>query len=38
MPITINKLQIDNGKLSYIDLSKKPVTDLFIRNMQLTAT
>ena len=37
MPITINKLQIDDGKLSYIDLSKKPVTDLFIRKMQLTA-
>ena len=37
MPITINRLQINNGKLAYLDLGKKPVTDLHIDAMQLTA-
>lgn len=37
MPITINKLQVINGKLSYLDFSKKPNTDVYISDMQLTA-
>lgn len=37
MPITINRLQVNNGKLVYLDLNKKPVTDLYIDHMQLTA-
>jgi uncharacterized protein involved in outer membrane biogenesis len=37
MPMTINRLQINDGKLAYVDLNKKPVTDLHIDQMQLTA-
>jgi hypothetical protein len=37
MPMTINRLQINDGKLAYVDLGKKPVTDLHIDHMQLTA-
>ncbi|WP_345100315.1 DUF748 domain-containing protein [Mucilaginibacter panaciglaebae] len=37
MPITINRLQVNNGKFTYLDLSKQPVTDLHIDHMQLTA-
>ncbi len=37
MPMTINRLQINRGKLAYLDLHKQPVTDLHIDNMQLTA-
>lgn len=38
MPITINKLQINDGKFSYLDFGKKPNVDLHIDHMQLTAT
>ncbi|WP_091154386.1 AsmA family protein [Mucilaginibacter pineti] len=37
MPMTINRLQVNNGKLAYLDLNKKPVTNLHIDDMQLTA-
>ena len=37
MPITINRLQINNGRFAYLDFDKKPNTDLHIDNMQLTA-
>jgi hypothetical protein len=37
MPMTINRLQVDDGKLAYVDLGKTPVTDLHIDHMQLTA-
>ncbi|WCT13414.1 DUF748 domain-containing protein [Mucilaginibacter jinjuensis] len=37
MPMMINRLQVNNGKLAYVDLSKKPVADLHIDHMQLTA-
>lgn len=37
MPFTINRLQMNEGKFAYLDLGKKPVTDLFIDHMQLTA-
>lgn len=37
MPMTINRLQVNNGKLAYVDLNKKPVTDLHIDHMQMTA-
>ena len=37
MPMTINRLQVNDGKLAYVDLNKKPVTDLHIDQMQLTA-
>lgn len=37
MPMTINRLQVNRGKFAYLDLGKKPVTDLHIEEMQLTA-
>lgn len=37
MPITINKLQMNNGKIAYLDLVKKPNTNLHIDHLQLTA-
>lgn len=37
MPMTINRLQVNNGRFAYLDLSKNPVTDLHIENMELTA-
>lgn len=37
MPITINKLQINNGRFDYLDYIKKPNVDLHIEKMQLTA-
>lgn len=37
MPMTINRLQVNQGKFAYLDLGKKPVTDLHIEEMQLTA-
>lgn len=37
MPMTINKLEITRGRLAYLDLGKKPVTDLHIDAMHLTA-
>jgi hypothetical protein len=37
MPITINKLRINNGKFSYLDFEKKPNVDLHIDEIQLTA-
>ena len=37
MPITINRLQVNEGKFGYLDLEKKPATNLHIDEMQLTA-
>lgn len=37
MPMTINRLQINRGQLAYLDLKKKPPTDLYIHELQLTA-
>ena len=37
MPMTINRLQVNAGKFAYLDLNKKPMTDLHIDQMQLTA-
>lgn len=37
MPITINRLQINDGKVAYLDLHKKPPTNLHINQLQLTA-
>ncbi|QEM05037.1 DUF748 domain-containing protein [Mucilaginibacter rubeus] len=37
MPMTINRLQVNKGKFAYLDLSKKPITNLHIDDMQLTA-
>jgi len=37
MPMTINRLQVNNGHFAYLDLNKKPMTNLHIDNMQLTA-
>lgn len=37
MPMTINKLQVDDGKFAYLDLQKQPNVNLHIDHMQLTA-
>lgn len=37
MPMTINRLQVNNGHFAYLDLNKKPMTNLHIDDMQLTA-
>jgi hypothetical protein len=37
MPITINKLQFNNGRFAYLDFQKKPNVNLHIDAMQLTA-
>jgi len=37
MPMTINKLEVTNGRFDYRDLDKKPNTDLHIERMHLTA-
>lgn len=37
MPMTINRLQVNRGHLAYLDLQKKPITNLHIDDMQLTA-
>jgi hypothetical protein len=37
MPMTINKLQVNNGAFAYRDLNKQPATNLHIDQMQLTA-
>jgi len=38
MPMTINKLEVTDGRFDYRDLNKKPNTDLHIEKMHLTAT
>jgi hypothetical protein len=37
MPITINRLQVNDGKFAYLDLNKQHPTNLHIDRMQLTA-
>ncbi|HTD98497.1 MAG TPA: DUF748 domain-containing protein [Mucilaginibacter sp.] len=37
MPMTINRLQVNNGNFAYRDLNKQPHTNLHIDRMQLTA-
>jgi len=37
MPMTINKLQINNGRFAYLDFEKKPNVNLHIDALQLTA-
>jgi hypothetical protein len=37
MPITINRLQVNEGKFAYLDFQKKPNVNLHIEHMQLTA-
>jgi hypothetical protein len=37
MPITINKLQVNNGRFAYLDFSASPDVDLHIDSLQLTA-
>src|SRR5690554_1146084 len=37
MPMTVNRLQVDSGKIAYLDFSSKPDVNLSISNMQLTA-
>lgn len=37
MPMTVNRLQVNDGKLAYVDLGKKPVTDLHVDHTQLIA-
>lgn len=37
MPMTINKLEVMNGRFDYRELDKKPNTDLHIEKMHLTA-
>jgi len=38
MPITINRLVFNNGRISYLDFGAKPDINLHIEKMQLTAT
>src|SRR5690606_4509306 len=37
MPLTINKLEMNNGKFTYLDFSASPNIDLHIDSMQLVA-
>ncbi|MDN3551175.1 DUF748 domain-containing protein [Mucilaginibacter aquaedulcis] len=37
IPMTINKLKINNGRFAYVDLEKKPSVNLHIDHLQLTA-
>jgi hypothetical protein len=37
MPMTINRLQVDNGSVAYLDFSAKPDINLHIKGMRLTA-
>jgi hypothetical protein len=37
MPITINKLQVNNGRFAYMDFGASPDVNLFIDSMQMTA-
>jgi hypothetical protein len=37
MPVTVNRLQVDSGKIAYLDFSSSPDVNLSISNMQLTA-
>lgn len=37
MPMTINRLQVNDGSFAYRDLQKQPQTNLHIDHMQLTA-
>jgi hypothetical protein len=37
MPMTINRLEVTDGRFDYRDLDKEPNTDLHIENMHLTA-
>src|ERR1700712_3979557 len=37
MPMTINKLEVTDGRIDYRDLNKQPNTDLHIQQMHLTA-
>ncbi len=37
MPMTINRLEVTDGRFDYRDLNKKPNTDLHIEKMHLTA-
>jgi hypothetical protein len=37
MPITINRLQVNNGRFAYMDFGASPDVDLFIDSMQMTA-
>ncbi|MFD1255958.1 DUF748 domain-containing protein [Mucilaginibacter terrae] len=37
MPMTINRLQVDNGSVAYLDFAAKPDINLHIKSMQLTA-
>ncbi|MFI2743427.1 DUF748 domain-containing protein [Zhouia sp. PK063] len=38
VPIDINKLQVTNGKIAFIQFSKKPDVDLYIDQINLNAT
>jgi hypothetical protein len=37
MPMTVNRLQVNNGRIAYLDFAAKPDINLHIDNMQLTA-
>ena len=37
MPMTINRLQVNDGKFAYLDLHKQPQTNLHIDQLRLTA-
>ncbi|MBS7563734.1 DUF748 domain-containing protein [Mucilaginibacter sp. Bleaf8] len=37
MPMTVNRLQVNNGRVAYLDFKASPDVNLHIDNMQLTA-
>lgn len=37
MPITINRLEVHNGKIAYLDFNASPDVDLHVHSMQLVA-
>lgn len=37
MPLTINRFQVNNGKISYLDLYSDPKVDIYIEHLQLVA-
>jgi hypothetical protein len=37
MPITVNRLQVNQGKFSYLDFGASPDVNLYVTGMQLTA-
>ncbi|MEP6724674.1 MAG: DUF748 domain-containing protein [Bacteroidota bacterium] len=37
MPLKVNRFQVNNGELHYVNNTKKPVVDVFLKKIRLTA-